>query len=132
MRPARGGETTSAPAANPMPPALRLAWTALKNVGRALVALLILFEEWGWAPLARALGRVARWPPIGRLEQRIAGLRPHFALALLFLPALALLPVNIGALWLIGLGRVAGGIVLLLVAKILGTAVVARLFLLTQ
>ena len=115
-----------------MSPALRLGWTALRRVGRALVVLLILFEEWGWAPLARALGRVARWPPIGRLERRIAGLGPTIALAVLFVPALALLPVKIGALWLIGLGRVAVGLTLLVVAKVFGTAVVARLFMLTQ
>ena len=115
-----------------MPPALRLVWTALSSVGRAFVALLILFEEWGWTPLARALGRMARWPPIGRLERRIAGLGPGVALAVLFVPALALLPVKVGALWLIGLGRVVVGLTLLIVAKLFGTAVVARLFMLTQ
>ena len=48
------------------------------------------------------------------------------------MPALALLPVKIGALWLVGLGRVVTGLALLVVAKLLGTAIVARLFQLTQ
>ena len=111
---------------------LRAVWAALSTVGRWAVALLILFEEWGWAPLARALGRIARWPVVGRLERRVAGFGPRIALAVLFVPALALLPIKIGALWLVGLGRVAVGLTILVVAKILGTAVVARLFLLTQ
>ena len=111
---------------------MRHLWTALKTLGRWALALLILFEEWGWTPLARALGRIARWPVLGRLEQRVARLGPRIALAVLFVPALALLPVKIGALWLVGLGRVMMGLTILVIAKILGTAVVARLFLLTQ
>ena len=111
---------------------MRHLWTALKTLGRWALALLILFEEWGWTPLARALGRVARWPAVGRLERRVAGLGPRIALVVLFVPALALLPVKIGALWLVGLGRVMMGLTILVVAKIVGTAVVARLFLLTQ
>ena len=111
---------------------LKPLWAALKTSGRWVVALVILFEEWGWTPLARALGRVARWPVVGRLERRVAGLGPRIALVVLFVPAVALLPVKIGALWLLGLGRVALGLTVLVVAKILGTAIVARLFQLTQ
>jgi hypothetical protein len=111
---------------------LKLAWMALKGVGRWALAILILFEEWGWTPLARALGRLARWPPVDRLERRVAGLGPRVALAVLFVPAIALLPIKIGALWLVGLGRVVIGLTLLVGAKLVGTAVVARLFQLTQ
>ena len=111
---------------------LQPVWNALKTVGRAAVALLILFEEWGWTPLARALGQLARWSVIARLERRIAGLGPRVALAVLFVPALALLPVKLGALWLVALGRVALGLSMLVLAKLLGTAVVARLYLLTH
>lgn len=107
-------------------------WNALKTVGRRAVALLILFEQWGWLPLARALGQLARWPLIARLERRIARLGPRVALAVLFVPALALLPIKLAALWLVALGRVALGLAVLVVAKLLGTAVVARLYLLTQ
>jgi hypothetical protein len=107
-------------------------WRAAKTVVGWAIALLILFEEWGWAPLGRGLGRIARWPPVCRLERRIAGLGPHIALVVLFVPAVTLLPIKIGALWLVGLGRVVPGLAILVAAKILGTAVVARLFQLTQ
>ncbi|EWS58361.1 hypothetical protein Y694_03749 [Methylibium sp. T29-B] len=57
---------------------------ALARLGRSLraiagvpVALLILFEEWGWRPLSRALGRLARWPPIARLEDRLRRAPPR-------------------------------------------------------
>ncbi len=115
-----------------MAPPIRLAWNALTTVGRWLLALVILFEEWGWTPLARGLGRLARRAGVERLERRIAALAPRVALAVLFVPALALLPVKIGALWLVGIGRVVPGLAMLVAAKILGTAVVARLFLLTR
>ncbi len=107
-------------------------WRALKAVGTWLVALLILFEEWGWVPLARLLGLVARWPAVRWLERRIVALPPRVALAVLFVPMLLLLPFKVGALWLIAGGRAVFGVLLLLVAKMAGTGVVARLFMLTR
>jgi len=47
---------------------------ALKTVATWLLALLVLFEEWGWEPLARLLGQLAKLPLIGWLEQRVARL----------------------------------------------------------
>ena len=66
------------------------------------------------------------------MERHIEGFGPRLAFAVLFVPALLLLPVKLGALWLVGLGRVVIGLVVLVCAKILGTAVVARLFMLTR
>ena len=69
---------------------------------------------------------------VGRLEARVAKLGPRWAFALLLVPTLVLLPVKIGALCLVALGRVVAGLAILLVAKIIGTAAVARVFVLTQ
>jgi hypothetical protein len=115
-----------------MPTPFKSIWSAIKTLARWAVALLILFEEWGWRPLARGLGRVLRWTALDRLERRIAALGPYVALGVLCVPALALLPIKIGAWWLIGLGRIMLGLSLLMLGKVLGTAVVARLFLLTR
>jgi len=104
----------------------------LRRAFGALVALVILFEEWGWDPLQRLMARIARAPPLAWLERRIAALPPWAALAVFGVPTLALLPVKLAALWLIGQGQSALGLGVIVGAKIVGTAVVARLYALTQ
>jgi hypothetical protein len=100
----------------------------LHRTATAVLALVILFEEWGWEPLARLAGRMARLPPLAWLERRIAALPPWGALAVYALPALALLPVKLAALWFVARGRVLAGAALIVLAKLAGTAFVARLF----
>jgi len=102
-----------------------------RAVGTA-VALVILFEEWGWDALHEAAAWVGRWPPLAVLERWIARLPPYAALAVFSVPALALLPVKVGALWLIGRGHPLAGLGVIVVAKLAGTAVLARLFALTR
>lgn len=97
-----------------------------------LLALLILFEEWGWEPLQRMLGRLAQWPGFRWFDDAIRNLPPYAALALLSVPALALLPIKVAALWLVGQGHATWGIALILAVKVVGTAVVAHVFGLTQ
>lgn len=97
-----------------------------------LVALIVLFEEWGWEPLQATLGRLARWPPLAWVERLLQRLPPYGALAVFAVPGLALLPVKLGALALITRGHALGGLVLIVAAKVIGTAIVARLFTLMQ
>jgi hypothetical protein len=104
----------------------------LKTLAAWPLALIVLFEEWGWEPLQRALGRLARLPIIGAVERRIAALPPYAALVVFVLPSLLLLPVKLVALWLIGHGQAMLGAMVIVVAKIAGTALVARLFVLTR
>ncbi len=100
----------------------------LRQAFGVLVALVILFEEWGWEPLQAALGRLARWPPLSWLERQLQHLPPYAALAVFAVPGLALLPVKLGALALITRGHAGVGLLLIVAAKLVGTAVVARLF----
>lgn len=96
------------------------------------VAVFLLFEEWGWQPLARcfaALGRLQWW---GQLERLIAGLSPWIALLAFGLPVLALVPVKLLAFYLLSQGQVAWGVGLVVLAKLTGTALAARLFQLTH
>jgi hypothetical protein len=111
---------------------MQLAIRPLKALFGWLLALLILFEEWGWGPLQRALAWVGRLPGLRWLEERIRALPPYAALALFLLPTAMLLPVKLLALWLIGQGKVWAGTLVILGAKLVGTAIVARLFTLTQ
>ncbi len=96
------------------------------------LALVILFEEWGWEPLQRLLARIGQWPGFRWVERWVRGLPPYAALALFAVPALLLLPVKLAALWLIHQGRTVLGLLIILTAKVVGTAIVARLFTLSQ
>ena len=116
----------------PIRPLNTLPWRLLKGVFVWTLALLILFEEWGWVPLSQLLAWCARWPVFAWLERRLLALPPRLALLAFFLPALGLLPVKLGALWLIAHHHALLGIGLILAAKLLGTAIVARLFTLLQ
>lgn len=97
-----------------------------------MLAVLIAFEEWGWEPLQAYVARFSRWPLWRKLEAGIMRLPPYAALALFAAPAVMLLPLKIAALWLIGQGRVFLGVLVIVLAKSIGTAVVARLLVLTR
>ena len=111
---------------------LKLLWRVLRGMFLAVAALIIAIEEWGWRPLTAMAARLAKWPPIGRLEARIRRAPPRVALLLFLAPAVMLFPIKLLALWLIHLGRTTLGVVVILLAKALGTAFVGRLFILTE
>ena len=115
-----------------IPGLLRGVGRGLRAVLTGLLALLILFEEWGWEPLQRALARLGQLPLLRQIEGLIAGLPPHAALAVFVLPTLLLLPVKLAALALITRGQPILGALVIVVAKLVGTAIVARLFTLTR
>ena len=103
-------------------------WRVLRGVLLTLAAIVLFIEEWGWQPLTAFAARIARWPPLARFEQRIANVPPRFALVLFLVPAVLLFPIKLLALWLIGEGRPVLGISVIVAAKLLGTALVGRLF----
>ena len=111
---------------------LKWLWRALRAVLLALAALVLLIEEWGWRPLSRWLARWADWPPLARLEARVRKLSAHAALAVFSVPMLTLFPVKLLALWLIHQGHAALGIGVIVLAKVVGTALAGRLFVLTE
>jgi len=111
---------------------MKFLWRVLRGVLLALAAVVLFIEEWGWRPLTAWAARIARWPPLARLEDRIRALPPAGALALFVVPAIALFPIKLLALWLIHLGRGLLGVIVILLAKLLGTALVGRLFVLTE
>ena len=78
------------------------------------VAVFLLFEEWGWEPLAAAFSVLGRLPVWRQLERLIAGLPPWGALLVFGVPVLALIPIKLLALYLIGEGQMGMGIALIL------------------
>lgn len=113
-------------------PRMPLLRRALRLVFTPLIALILLFEEWGWEALSAMVARLARLPFLAMVERHIVGLPPWAAVAVFATPALALLPIKVLALFLIGKGYALLGVGVLLAAKLLGTALLARLFTLTQ
>jgi len=111
---------------------LKALWRALKELAWAPLALLVFLEEWGWRPLSRWIAGWAWWPPIARLEARLRRLPPPIALLLFVVPALALLPVKLLALALMHRGHAVLGLTVIVAAKLLGTALLGRLFVLTE
>jgi len=101
--------------------------------GLAVVAAVWLFlEEWVWDGLVALTKWVARLPVFRGLEARIQRLGPKAAMAAFVVPWLLMLPVKVLGLWLFGSGRFWAGVLVFVVGKLVGTAVLARLFTLTR
>lgn len=112
--------------------ALRGLRRGLRAVLLAAAAAILFFEEWGWRPLTACVAWFARWPPFARLEALIRRAPPRGALVLFLVPVLLLFPVKLAALWLIHQGRTTLGLAVIVAAKLVGTAIVGRLFVLTE
>ena len=97
-----------------------------------LAALILFVEEVLWEFLKRVMAQVGRLPLIRSLEAAIARLPPYWAAAVFILPGALLLPVKIAALWLIANGHALLGLQVIIAAKLAGTALVARIFMLTR
>ena len=110
----------------------RLLRPLLAGTLQVLLALIIVFEEWGWRPLADWLGGLARWRPWARIEYATARLPPYAALLAFAVPTLLLLPLKFVALFLIARGQLMLATGLFIAAKVVATALIARLFELTQ
>jgi len=95
-------------------------------------ALFLLLEDWLWDLGARLTARMAAWPPLRALEDWLRRLPAAAALAVFALPALLLLPVKLLALFAIARGHALWGLLVIVVAKVAGAAVVARIYLITR
>ncbi len=97
------------------------------------VALILIFEEWGWVPLAAFFNRLARTLALWRkLEVFVSHLSPKLSLLVLLIPMLTLLPMKFLGLYFIDLGHYASGVGVFIFSKVCGTAFFARLFTLTR
>ncbi|MDE2400049.1 MAG: hypothetical protein KGL90_00085 [Burkholderiales bacterium] len=104
----------------------------LRGLWIGLIGLVLIFEEWGWEPLARLVARIGALPGLRWIESLIRALPPYGALALFAVPVLTLLPIKVLALYWLGHGHTVLGIGVIACAKVGGTAISARLFMLTK
>lgn len=104
----------------------------VRGVFGVLAAIWMFVEEWLWDRLVRCTQWLAKLPVFRAIEARIQRLSPPFAMATFAIPWLLLLPAKVLGLWLMGSGRFALGVAVFAVAKVVGTAMLARLFTLTK
>jgi hypothetical protein len=96
------------------------------------LALVVMFYEWGWTSLSAVFAWLAQRPLWAKLEAWISRRPPYVALLLFLLPTVVLFPVKLGALWLAAHGQKIIALIVIIIAKIFGTAIIARIFTLTQ
>ena len=96
-----------------------------------VAGLVILVEEALWR-LSELLALLGKFPVFHAIEDGIRRLPPWGAMALFGIPSLCLAPIKFLALYWMAGGHPILGISTIITAKITGTAVVARLFQLTQ
>lgn len=114
------------------PSPLRLLKRLLTAPVVLVAAVIILIEDWLWDDLARLAAAIGRLPVFRLIETAVAGLPPYLALACFGLPTLLLVPVKLTALYFISHGKATLGLLTVIGAKVVGTAMVARIFALTK
>lgn len=104
----------------------------IKEIFLYPIALILLFEEWGWEPLAALVAKLSKMRLWVRIETKIILLPPWSVVLVFGIPVLTLLPIKIFAIYLFSNGHKFEGAILLILSKILGTAFCARIFQLTK
>lgn len=94
----------------------------------AVLAMLLVFEEWLWDHLMTAMRYLADRPWVHQAEAYLRRLPPWASLIVLLLPGLVILPFKVAGLWAIAQGYPFLGLLIFIGAKLAGTAVAAYLF----
>jgi hypothetical protein len=93
-----------------------------------LAAAIVFFEQTLIRYLNKVTAALAAWPPIARLEARLARLPPYGALLTFVAPSILLLPIKFAAFWFGVHGHYSAALASVIVGKLLATAIVARLY----
>jgi hypothetical protein len=104
----------------------------MKRILLSLLAVFLLLEEWLWDILTAFGQQLARWLHLAKFERWLSRASPGVALVAFAIPLLIVTPVNLLAFWLLAHGLVLQGILVEVLAKLLGTLLVARVFALTK
>ena len=108
----------------------------LRRVARGIIAIplaiWVFLEEWVWDEMLAFMAWIGKLPPVHWAEIQIARLPPYAALIAFVIPGAILLPFKLAAFWLIAHGHAIYGFWVFVVAKVVGTAFLARIFSLTK
>jgi hypothetical protein len=113
-------------------PARPLSSGAVTSILLWIVAAVLLFEEWFWIHSTRAMARFAVMAHLTAVGDWIRRRPPGQALALFALPVVAIYPFKVLALIALARGEIVLGGGALVAAKLVATAVFARLYELTE
>jgi len=103
-------------------------WSIVVGLG----TVLFIVEEWLWETLQRNMQRLGRAPVLRQLEAWIARLPPAGAAVVFLLPTTLILPVKLMALHAMAHGHVLRGGLVIIAAKLVATALFARIYVLTR
>jgi len=104
----------------------------MKKTLLSLLAIFLIIEEWLW-DLLTAFGRsLSRWLNLQQFEQWLSQTTATMALVAFSIPILIVTPINLAAFGLLAKGLILQGILMEVLAKLLGTLLVARVFALTK
>lgn len=104
----------------------------MKKILLSLLAIFLIIEEWLWDLLTAFGHSLFRWLNLEQFEQWLRQTKPTIALVAFSIPLLIVAPINIVAFKLIANGLILQGILTEVLAKLLGTLLVARVFTLTK
>ena len=91
-------------------------------------AAIVFFEQVLIRYLNVAMAAFARWKPVAQLEAWLVTLPSLGALCTFVAPSILILPMKLAALWFIAHGKYATAFTVLIVGKLLATAILARLY----
>lgn len=93
-----------------------------------LAAAIVFLEQTLIRYLNIVMAAVARWPPVAGLERWLVRLPPYAALCAFVAPSILILPIKLIALWFATTGQYGLAFATLIAGKMLGTAILARLY----
>ena len=105
---------------------------ALRLVLIILAAAWMLFEDWVWDSIVALMEVVGRLKIINRFEKFLAGQNQYLLLTLFTVPFLIMIPAKLYGLLLIAEGKIIRGVTIFVLAKVLVTALVTRLFVISK
>jgi hypothetical protein len=104
----------------------------MKKFLLSLLAIILIFEEWLWDLLAVIGHLLIRWLNLESFERWLSRASPAMALVAFSIPLLIIAPINLVAFILLANGLILQGILIEILAKLLGTLLIARVFALTK
>ncbi len=104
----------------------------MKKILLSFFAVVLIIEEWLWDLLTAFGHSLVRWLNLESFEQWLSQTSPSLALVAFSIPIMIVTPINLIAFGLLAHGLILQGILLELLAKLLGTVLIARVFALTK